>query len=88
LRISDICYDKPWGASSDVASDISSEYRYGEGGVRLTEFQDEVLKTLANASGDTPDEWLHNDLQQLKQEVADLLAEDAKADELTSLPFV
>jgi hypothetical protein len=27
--------------------------------VRLTESQYEVLKTLANASGDTPDEWLH-----------------------------
>jgi hypothetical protein len=28
--------------------------------VRLTESQYEVLKTLANASGDTPDEWLHS----------------------------
>jgi hypothetical protein len=27
--------------------------------VRLTESQYEVLKTLANTSGDTPDEWLH-----------------------------
>jgi hypothetical protein len=27
---------------------------------RLTESQYEVLKTLANASGDTPDEWLHS----------------------------
>jgi hypothetical protein len=28
--------------------------------VRLTESQFEVLKTLANASGDTPDDWLHS----------------------------
>jgi hypothetical protein len=27
--------------------------------VHITESQYEVLKTLANASGDTPDEWLH-----------------------------
>jgi hypothetical protein len=27
--------------------------------VHLTESQYEVLKTVANASGDTPDEWLH-----------------------------
>jgi hypothetical protein len=27
--------------------------------VHITEMQYEVLKTLANASGDTPDEWLH-----------------------------
>lgn len=26
---------------------------------RLTESQYEVLNTLANVSGDTPDEWLH-----------------------------
>jgi hypothetical protein len=26
----------------------------------LTQGQFEVLKTLANASGDTPDEWLHS----------------------------
>jgi hypothetical protein len=28
--------------------------------VRLTESQYEVLKSLADASGDTPDEWLHS----------------------------
>ena len=28
--------------------------------VRLTESQYEVLKTLASASGDTPDEWLQS----------------------------
>ncbi|MDQ3977282.1 MAG: hypothetical protein M3264_12225 [Thermoproteota archaeon] len=29
--ILDICYDKPWGASSGVARDIRSESRHGEG---------------------------------------------------------
>jgi len=28
--ISDIYYDKPWGASSNIADDIRNEYRYGE----------------------------------------------------------
>jgi len=27
--------------------------------IRLTESQYEVLKTVSEASGDTPDEWLH-----------------------------
>jgi hypothetical protein len=27
----DIYYDKPWGASSDVAQNIRNEYQYGEG---------------------------------------------------------
>lgn len=30
-RVSDKYYDKPWGASSDVAEDIRNEYRCGEG---------------------------------------------------------
>lgn len=30
-RVSDKYYDKPWGASSDVAEDIRNEYCCGEG---------------------------------------------------------
>jgi hypothetical protein len=33
--------------------------------VKLIESQYEVLKTLANAAGDTPDEWLHEAVIQM-----------------------
>ena len=29
--VSDKYYDKPWGASSDIAEDMRNEYRCGEG---------------------------------------------------------
>jgi hypothetical protein len=47
--------------------------------VHITESQFEVLKTLANASGDTPDEWLHTTVIQGLESDIDLYFGTSKA---------
>jgi hypothetical protein len=46
--------------------------------VHITESQYEVLKTLANASGDTPGEWLHTAVIQGLESDIDLYFGDSK----------
>ena len=46
--------------------------------VRLTESQYEVLKTVAKASGDTPDKWLHTAVYRVLNLIWTYILEQAK----------